>query len=94
MHPAGSTFDLKEIGDIQIPHPIEKNIPARVWDMVCNVPQLEDVPSDEIIALAEKRLRARDNKRWEESDQLRTEIAAQGWMVQDSKDGYKLLKIS
>src|SRR5215216_3800610 len=63
MHPAGSTFDLKEIGDIQIPHPIEKNIPARVWDMVCNVPPLEDVPSDEIIALAEKRLRARENKR-------------------------------
>src|SRR5512138_1524634 len=27
MHPAGTTFNLKELGDIQIPNPIEKNIP-------------------------------------------------------------------
>jgi len=93
MHPAGSTFDLQELGDIQLPQPIEKNIPAHVWDMVCNAPPLEEVPPDDVIALAEKRQQARVNKQWDESDRLRTEIAARGWMVQDSKDGYKLVKI-
>ena len=43
-------------------------------------------------ALAEKRLQARANKQWGESDQLRSEIASLGWAVQDSKDGYKLIK--
>ncbi len=93
MHTSGTTFDLKKLGDIQIPNPIEKNIPAHVWDMVCNAPPLEELPPDEVVALAEKRLQARANKRWDQSDQLRTEIASLGWMVQDSKDGYKLVKI-
>ena len=93
MHTSGTTFDLKKLGDIQIPDPVEKNIPPPVWEMVRNAPPLEDMPSDEIIALAEKRQQARVNKHWDESDQLRTEIASLGWMVQDSKDGYKLLKI-
>ncbi|MGE5375822.1 MAG: cysteinyl-tRNA synthetase [Bacteroidota bacterium] len=93
MHPSGSTFDLKELGDIQIPDPLEKNISAPVWQMVCNPPPLEEGIPEHVLALADQRLQARANKRWEESDRLRTEIAAQGWMVQDSKDGYKLVKI-
>ncbi len=72
--------------------PIETNIPPHVWDMACNAPSLEDVPPEEIIALAEKRQQARVNKQWGESDQLRNEIAALGWTVQDSKEGYKLVK--
>ncbi len=94
MHTSGTTFDLRKLGDIQIPNPVEKNIPPHVWEMVCNAPPLEDVPPDEVIALAEKRQQARTNKQWDQSDQLRTEIASLGWMVQDSKDGYKLVKIS
>lgn len=92
MHTAGTTFDLKKLGDIQIPNPIEKNIPPQVWDMVCNASSLEDVPPEEVVALAEKRQQARTNKQWGESDQLRNEIAARGWTVQDSKAGYKLVK--
>ena len=94
MHTSGTTFDLKKLGDIQIPNPIEKNIPAHVWDMVCNAPPLEELPPEEVVALAKKRLQVRTNKQWDQSDQLRTEIASLGWMVQDSKDGYKLVKIS
>lgn len=93
MHAAGSTFDLKELGDYQIPNPIEKNIPAHVWDMVCSAPSLQEVPPEDVIALAEKRQQARTNKEWDESDRFRTEIASRGWMVQDSKDGYRLVKI-
>src|SRR5512139_485477 len=93
MHASGSTFDLSELGDLQIPSPLEKNISAHVWEMVCNAPPLEDLPPESVVALAEKRLQARTNRQWEESDRLRAEIAAQGWMVQDSKEGYTLVKI-
>jgi hypothetical protein len=93
MYPSGSKFDLKELGEIRIPEPLEKDIPSHVWDMVCKAPPLEDSPSDEVLAIVEKRLEARANKNWAESDKLRAEIASLGWLVQDSKDGYKLVKI-
>ena len=93
MYPSGSKFSLKELGEFRIPEPLEKDIPSHVWNMVCNAPLLEDSPSDEVIVLAKKRLEARANKNWEESDQLRAEIAALGWLVQDSKEGYKLVRI-
>jgi hypothetical protein len=92
MYPSGSTFELKELGEVQIPDPIEKGISPQAWDMVCNAPPLEEAPSDKVIALAEKRLEARAEKRWDESDQLRDEIASLGWKVQDSKEGYELVK--
>ena len=93
IYSSGSKFALNELGDIHIPDPIEKDIPANVWDMVINAPPLEaDKPSDEIVALAEQRVFARANKNWAESDKLRDEITALGWSIQDSKDGYKLVK--
>jgi len=93
MHPAGVKFPLSEVGDIKVPDPLDKNIPAHVWDMVLNAPLLEkEVPPDSVIALAEERLDARSGKNWAESDRLRDEISALGWIVQDSKDGYKLTK--
>jgi hypothetical protein len=92
MHPSGTSFDLIELGDLNIPDPIQKDIPPHVWDLVSNAPAPEDSPSDEVITLAEKRVQARANKQWSESDQLRQEIAALGWTVQDSKDGYKLIR--
>ena len=93
IYSSGSKFALNELGEIQIPDPIEKDIPAHVWDMVMSVPSLEDdKPPEEIIALAEQRVSARANKNWTASDKLRDEITALGWSVQDSKDGYKLVK--
>ena len=94
MYASGSTFDMKELGALEIPVPIEKDIPAQVWDMLSKAPPLEERPSDEVVALAEKRLAARANRSWQESDQLRSEISALGWTVQDSKDSYKLVKNS
>ncbi|HEY5730775.1 MAG TPA: hypothetical protein VIS72_12035, partial [Anaerolineales bacterium] len=93
IYPSGSKFELREIGDFSIPDPIEKDIPSHVWDMVVNAPPREnDKPSEDVIALAEKRLAARAEKNWTESDILRDEIAALGWAVQDSKEGYVLVK--
>ncbi len=93
MYPAGSKFALRELGEVKIPDPVQDGIPQHVWDMVVNAPPLDDdKPSDEVIALAEERLAARASKNWAESDRLRDAISALGWTVQDSKEGYKLVK--
>jgi hypothetical protein len=93
MHPAGTKFPLKEIGELQIPKPLGAGIPVNVWEMVVKAPPLEgDQPPYEVIELAEKRLAARNAKDWTASDKLREEIAALGWVVQDEKNGYKLIR--
>jgi len=93
MYPSGSKFPLSELGEFRIPEPLEKDIPAEVWEMCLNAPPLEsDQPSEAVIALVEQRVLARANKNWAESDKLRDQIASLGWTVQDSKDGYKLVK--
>lgn len=45
---------------------------------------------DDIIALAEQRLAVRQARDWAQSDVLRDQLAAQGWIIKDSKDGYEL----
>ncbi len=93
MYASGSKFPLSELGEFRIPDPIEEDIPAHVWEMCLNAPPLDDdQPSEVVIALVEQRVLARASKNWTESDKLRDEIAALGWIVQDSKDGYKLVK--
>lgn len=50
-----------------------------------------DIPQD-IIDLAEKRLEARKNKDWGESDRLRDIISVKGYNIKDNKEGYELIK--
>jgi len=50
-----------------------------------------EVPA-EIRALLDQRAEARKAKNWAESDRLRDEIAAAGWIVKDSKDGQSVTK--
>ena len=45
-----------------------------------------EIPA-EIQALLDQRAAARASKNWAESDRLRDEIAAKGWLVKDSKEG-------
>ena len=93
MYPAGAKFGFNELGTLNSPEPIEAGIPAKVWDMVINAPPLEeDKPSADVLALADQRQQARANKNWSESDRLRDQISALGWIVQDTKDGQKLVK--
>lgn len=40
--------------------------------------------------LAEKRLKARQEKNWEESDKLRNEISDKGYEILDTKEGYQI----
>ena len=50
-----------------------------------------EIPA-EIQALLDQRAEARKAKNWAESDRLREEIAAAGWLVKDSKDGQSCTK--
>ena len=43
-----------------------------------------------VIRLAQARLEARRRKDWAEADRLRREVEAQGWIIQDMPDGFKL----
>ena len=49
----------------------------------------EKIP-EEVLKLAEERLKARHEKNWAESDRLRNEILALGYSIKDSKEGYEL----
>jgi cysteinyl-tRNA synthetase len=53
----------------------------------------EGAPED-VVELAEERVRARARRDFEASDRLRDEIAARGWEVRDSSDGFELLPLS
>ncbi|MFH1969195.1 MAG: DALR domain-containing protein [Verrucomicrobiota bacterium] len=47
-------------------------------------------PSAAVVHLAQARLEARRGKDWAEADRLRREVEAQGWIIQDAPDGFKL----
>ena len=91
MYPTGASFSLSELGTCALPVPLEKGIRPDVWEMVSSV-SAEEKPSDEVLALLEQRKQVRANKDFAESDRLRDQISALGWVVQDSKEGQKLVK--
>ena len=51
----------------------------------------EKIPA-EAVAIAEERKAARAEKDWKKSDELRARLAAMGYAVKDTKDGYELRK--
>jgi cysteinyl-tRNA synthetase len=51
----------------------------------------QELPA-EVLNLVEARRRAREAKNWAESDRLRDEIQALGFVVKDTREGMKLLK--
>ena len=54
-------------------------------------PEAEEIPA-EITALAEERAAARKAKNFAESDRLRDEIAAKGYLIEDAPGGVWKLK--
>ena len=55
------------------------------------LPDNEEIPR-EITELCEKRLLARNEKRWDDSDKIRDQIQDLGWIIKDEKDRYKIRK--
>ncbi|HEV8502241.1 MAG TPA: cysteine--tRNA ligase [Casimicrobiaceae bacterium] len=54
----------------------------------------EDAIPDEVRALAEARLAARNARDWPESDRLRDALKAAGWDVEDRKGAYTLKRVA
>jgi cysteinyl-tRNA synthetase len=52
--------------------------------------EIETAVPAEVAQLAKEREKARSEKNWKQSDELREEISALGWQVRDTKDGQKL----
>lgn len=52
----------------------------------------EKIP-EEILSLAEKRSKAREEKKWDEADKIRDELEKKGWRVLDGESGEKIEKV-
>lgn len=93
MYPAGATFRLKELGPFRAPDDPATGISARAWELASGVAEpAAEAPGPEVLALAERRQRARSSGNWGESDRLREKIAALGWNIQDTEGGPQLVK--
>lgn len=57
-----------------------------------SAPEKVEAP-EEVIKLAELRLKARKDKDWAQSDVLREQISKLGYQIIDKKDGYDIKKI-
>ena len=96
IHPSGSTFPLSEIGPMLVPQPLSDGLPVAVWQLASNTSTPEqpsaETPPAAIQALAEARQAARSRKDWAASDELRRQIADLGWLVQDTPQGWQLVR--
>ena len=96
IHPSGARFPLSVIGPLLEPESASSGIPADVWALVSNIggsaaPQ-DQSPPEQVLAFAEARQAARARKDWAASDEFRRKIADLGWTVQDTAQGWKLIK--
>ena len=96
IHPSGSTFPLSEIGPLLDPLPASSGISETAWALALNTPEPETADPQTaplaVQALAEARHAARTRKDWAASDDLRRQIADLGWSVQDTAQGWNLLR--
>jgi hypothetical protein len=93
IYPTDAGFPLSELGQVKIPDPVEKGIRPEVWQMILDAQKEDaDEPPAEAVEMLEQRKAARARKDFSESDRLRDAIAALGWVVQDTKDGQKLVR--
>jgi cysteinyl-tRNA synthetase len=61
------------------------------WDQVLGfIRPPEETADPEAVTMLELRQQARQNRNWTEADRLRDELAARGWVVQDTPQGPKL----
>ncbi len=93
IFPSGTTFSLSALGNLKTPETVEAGLSAAALDFLrlSPDPTPAPVPSKEVLALAQARQQARLRKDWAEADRLRAQIAALGWLVQDTPEGPQLI---
>lgn len=64
------------------------------FNNIFQVLQKEEAIPEEIQSLLDQRKTARENKQWEQSDQLRDEIKSLGYEVLDGKEGQRVKKLN
>ena len=87
---AGSGIDLAELGDFNLCDPLA-GISQASWDQALSIQSDLKIGvriPPQVIVLAEKREKARQVKDWDAADQLRKEVEALGWIIQDNPDGF------
>lgn len=83
----GESFDLRALGQFHRADTLAQ-LPQRIADEA--LAAVEDRPKaapDDVVALANQRQLARMARDWATADQLRNQIEALGWQVQDTPDG-------
>jgi len=93
---SGETFDLSLLGEVRIPAG-PAGIRPEIWQMVLDAQRgLEEAksaglePPAKVLELLDQRAAARQAKEWGQADQIRDQIEALGWQVNDTPEGAEL----
>ncbi len=86
MYPSGASFPFSELG-LRPPETLP-DLPPAAWEMAQDFAPA--APPDQVVRLAQQRQQARAQKDWRAADDLRAQIQAQGWAVQDTPSGFQL----
>jgi cyanophycinase-like exopeptidase len=92
----GQVFSMSRIGPFRDPQGGE-GLPAEVWQRALEVRSemqqtTDDKPPQEVLVLVDERQAARARKDWSAADQVRLQIAALGWQIQDTPEGPKVVR--
>ena len=90
----GQEIPTGTFGDYKIPNPDECIQPS-IWQKIQNANESDmRAPSPHVRDLLKAREKARGEKNWNQADDLRDEIHAHGWEIQDAADGPELIPIN
>lgn len=92
---SGQTFAVTELGDWRLPEP-QAGIEPAVWQMALAALAERDKtrqPETAVLRLVAARTQARQQRDWAQADDLRGQIEALGWQVNDTPDGPKLVSL-
>jgi cysteinyl-tRNA synthetase len=95
----GALFELVRDGNVTLNAQSAKGAVKAAYDMMLSLTDVlglllkkGDSLPDEIQQLVDRRAAARKNKDWKMSDTLRDEIKAQGYILEDTREGQKVRK--
>jgi hypothetical protein len=94
---SGDTIRLSDFCPLRMPDP-QTGIPAAVWETgraaVANAERDGELqPPAEVMQLVEERRAARERRDWADADRLREAVLAQGWQIEDTPEGARLVPL-
>ncbi len=99
VYQEGDRFPLDILGAWQIPNG-PAGIPGPVWEAALQAEvereaakQIRTEPPPEVLSLCKAREAARASQDWTEADSLRDQVAALGWLIEDTPEGSQLVPL-